>query len=101
MKEWQRQEARVAKRRGGKLNPGSGSGWRKPNDVREKKILWEMKQTSGKSIKVELEAWEKLRSNALLSGVMPAMHLQLGVGVRARRLVVISEDDFDEYFPAD
>jgi len=101
VKEWQLQERRVAKRRGGKLNPGSGSGWRKPNDVRETKVLWEMKQTSAKSISIKLADWEKLRSSALLSGVMPAMHLQLGDGVRARRLVVISEDDFDEYFPAD
>lgn len=100
MKEWQAQERRVVKRRGGKLNPGSGSGWRKPNDVRETKVLWEMKQTSGKSISIKLSDWEKLRTNALRSGVMPALHLQLGDGVRARRLVVISEDDFDEYFPA-
>jgi hypothetical protein len=100
VKPWQLQEKRVAQRRGGKQTPGSGSGWRKPNDVREKKVLWEMKQTAAKSITVKLSDWDKLRSNAILTGLMPAMHLQLGEGRSARRLVVISEDDFDEFFPA-
>jgi len=99
VKAWQQQERAIAKRRGGKLNPGSGSGWRKPNDVREKKVLWEMKQTGAKQITVKLSDWDKLRSNAILSGIMPAMHLQLGEGRGARRLVVISEDDFDEMCP--
>jgi hypothetical protein len=96
---WKKQEKRVAQRRGGKQNPGSGSGWRKPNDVREKKVLWEMKQTGAKQITVKLTDWDKLRSNAILTGLMPAMHLQLGEGRGARRLVVISEDDFDELCP--
>jgi hypothetical protein len=30
---------------------------------------------------------------------MPAMHLELGTGSSLRRLVVISEDDFDELLP--
>lgn len=99
MKEWQEQERRVAKRRGGTQNPGSGSGWRKPNDVREKRILWEMKQTEGKSISVDCETWDHLRTNAMTSDRMPAIHLQMGTGRRSYRLVVISEDDFDEMFP--
>lgn len=99
MKEWQKQERRVAKRRGGRQRPGSGSGWRLPNDVREAKVLWEMKQTAKRQITVKLDDWDKLRTNAILSGVMPAMHLELGIGSKARRLVVISEDDFDEFMP--
>lgn len=99
MKPWQIQERRVAKRRGGKQNPGSGSGWRKPNDVREDKILWEMKQTDGKSISIDSATWEHLRTNALTTDRMPAMHLEIGGGRRPLRLCVISEDDFDEFFP--
>ena len=99
MKEWEKQERRVVKRRGGQLQPGSGSGWRRPNDVRESKVLWEMKQTAKRTISVNGDDWEKLRSNALLSGRMPAMHLELGTGSKVRRLVVISEDDFDEMMP--
>jgi hypothetical protein len=99
MKEWEKQEKRVAQRRGGKRTPGSGSSWRLPNDVRESKVLWEMKQTGNTQITVKLTDWDKLRSNAILSGRMPAMHLALGTGSKVRHLVVISEDDFDEAFP--
>jgi len=99
VKEWERQEKRVAKRRGGRQTPGSGSGWRLQNDVREREVLWEMKQTASKSISVSLADWEKLRSNAILSGRMPALHLALGTGSKVRRLVVIDEADFDEAFP--
>jgi len=100
VKEWQNQERAVAKRRGGRRTPGSGSGWRLPNDVREEKVLWEMKQTEGKSISIDRETWKHLRTNALLSGRMPALHLQIGHGKTSLRLCVISEDDFDEFFPA-
>jgi hypothetical protein len=99
VKAWQQQERRVVKRRGGRQQPGSGSGWRKPNDVRESRVLWEMKKTANKTISVNLTDWDKVRSNALLSGRMPAMHLELGTGSKLRRLVVISEDDFDEMMP--
>jgi hypothetical protein len=97
VKPWERQERDVARRRGGSRQPGSGSGWRKPNDVRESGVLWEMKYTGARQITVKLDDWEKLRSNAILDGKVPAMHLQLG----KRKLVVISEEDFDERFPAD
>ena len=90
MKEWERQEHRVAKRTGGKRQPGSGSGWLHPNDVKDDEYLREMKQTEGKSISIKLEDWEKLRRNAIMSGRKPAMHLQIG----KRRLVVFDEGDF-------
>jgi Holliday junction resolvase len=90
MEEWERQERRVAKRTGGKRQPGSGSGWVHSNDVKDDEYLREMKQTNGKSISIKLEDWEKLRRNALMSGRKPAMHLQIG----KRRLVVFDEGDF-------
>jgi hypothetical protein len=101
VKPWQKQEKEVAERRGGVMNAGSGSGWRRKNDVRERgsllRILWEMKQTDNQSIQINRGKWLSLRRNALLEGMMPAMHLQ----IRDVKLVVISEDDFDERFPAD
>ena len=97
MKPWERQERDVARRRGGKLNAGSGSGWRRPNDVREAGVLWEMKSTGKTQITVKKADWAKVRRNALLSDVIPAMHLDID----GLRLVVISEDDFDERFPAE
>jgi hypothetical protein len=96
MKEWEKQERGIAKRRGGVQTRGSGSGWRQRNDVREgRDILWEAKQTDGKSISVSKAVWNDLRTNAILGGAMPALDLQIGdLG-----LVVISRDDFDTAFP--
>ena len=91
-KKSQQQEKRVAKKVGGTTNAGSGSGWRRQNDVREDDVLWEMKRTDGKSISISLKDWEKLRMNALTEDRMPAMHLEIG----SRRLVVLSEDDYLE-----
>ena len=96
MKEWERQEKSLATRRGGSRQRGSGSGWRRRNDVREgRDILWEAKQTAGVSISVKKTTWAALRKNALLDGAMPALALRIG----DLDLVVISQDDFDEKWP--
>ena len=79
----------MAKRTNGQRQPGSGSGWLHPNDVRSDEYLWEMKLTDGKSISIKLEDWEKLRRNAILTGRKPGMHIQIGT----RRLVVLDEGD--------
>lgn len=99
MSDWDKQEKRVAKRRGGKQTKGSGSSWRNKSDVVEKDVRWEMKSTGAKSISVKAETWSKIRMEALLSGRMPALHLHIGFE-NPVRLVVISEDDFDEAFPS-
>lgn len=97
---WDEQEKRVAKRRGGKQVKGSGSSWRNKSDVVEPNVRWEMKSTGERSISVKASTWNKIRREALLSGRMPALHLQIG-HTAPTRLVVISEDDFDEAFPSD
>lgn len=90
MKRWERQENRVARLRGGRRQPGSGSGWLHQNDVKDDEYLWEMKGTEGrKSLIIKLEDWEKLRRNAILSGRKPAMHIELG----HRRMVLLDESD--------
>jgi hypothetical protein len=96
---WDGQERRVAKRRNGKRTRGSGSSWRNKSDVVEKDVRWEMKSTGEKSISVTSAMWLKIRKEAMLSGRMPALHLQIG-HTNPTRLVVISEDDFDEAFPS-
>jgi Holliday junction resolvase len=96
VKPWEKQEKALAKRRGGVRTPGSGSGWRRRNDVREgRRILWECKQTVGASISVSRTVWSALRKNAMMDGAMPALALRLG----DYDLVVISQDDFDAAFP--
>jgi hypothetical protein len=96
MKEWEKQERDLARRRGGVRTRGSGSGWRQRQDVREgRSILWEAKQTGGVSITVSLAVWSGLRKNAMMEGAMPALAIRLG----DVDLVVISQDDFDAAFP--
>ncbi len=98
MKPWEKQEKDLAKRRGGARTPGSGSGWRRRNDVREgRRILWECKQTAGVSISISLATWNGLRRNAMMDGAMPG----LAVRIQGTDLVVISQDDFDAAFPPD
>jgi hypothetical protein len=79
---------------GGEVSPGSGSGWRRPNDVRDPVNLWEMKRTASKAITVKLSDLETLRRRAITSGRDPLMHLEFGAGSQARRYVVIPEDDY-------
>jgi hypothetical protein len=95
-KPWEQQEKKLAARRSASRQPGSGSGWRRRNDVREgRAILWEAKQTAGVSISVKASVWSNLRKNALMEGMMPALALRIG----DTDLVVISQDDFDTAFP--
>lgn len=93
---WEAPERAVAKRRGGVRNPGSGSGWRRRNDVREAHVLWEMKTTGAKSLTVKDIDLEILRRHAITDGKMPAFCFQVGDG---RRWVAITEEDFDAAFP--
>ena len=91
MRRSQEQEKRVARIVGGVVNPGSGSRWNRPNDVREPgKVLYEMKRTDAKSITVKLSDLEAVRKRALLDDTDAVMHLEFG----KRRYVVITEDDY-------
>lgn len=94
MKEWEKQERRIAKRYGGTQNAGSGSGWLHPNDVTDEHYLHEAKQ-GAKMVTIKLEDWEKLRRNALMTGRQPLMHIQVG----NRHLVL--HDEGAPYDPAD
>lgn len=83
------QELRLAKLKGGRRQPGSGSGWLHSNDVKSDEYLWECKQTEGKSLSIKAEDVEKVRRNALSSGRKWAMHLMIG----NRRMVLLDESD--------
>lgn len=94
MKEWEKEERRLARRRGGVRQPGSGSGWRRRNDVREATILWEQKTTGNRQYTIKEDDWENLRKNALLEGLIPMLHITLGA--KKRRLIVLEEGDFPD-----
>jgi hypothetical protein len=95
VKEWERQETALAKRRGGRKTKGSGNGWVQRHDVHETDIMWEAKQTDAASYSLKLATWKALKKNATLAGQMPAMALR----IQGVDLVVMSQDDFDERFP--
>ena len=98
MKPWEAEERRLARRRGGVRTPGSGSGWRKRNDVREgSRILWEQKTTGNRQYTIKEDDWEELRKHALMDGFIPALHITLGT--KKRRLILIEEGDFPEDIP--
>lgn len=90
MDPWDRQEKDFAKKVGGRVNPGSGSGWRQRQDVRTPDYLWEMKYTGKKQVTIKSGDLEQLRKHALMEDRTPAMHLQVG----GRNYVLLSEDDF-------
>lgn len=94
MKEWEREERRLASRRGGALTGGSGNRWNRRNDVREPGILWEQKTTGNRQYTIKEDDWEDLRRHALMDGRIPALHITLGK--RKRRLILIEEGDFPD-----
>ena len=94
------QEARIAGIRGGTLHAGSGNQWRHKNDLRDERCLWEMKHTDGeKQITIKVSDLEELKSNAIVAGLMPVFHVQIGRD--GKKYVVLQEDDFLEMIEGD
>jgi hypothetical protein len=88
-----KQEKRLADMIGARVQPGSGSGWKRRQDVRSVKFLWEMKRTDNKkSISLKMDDLSQLRKNALMDGRVGVMHVEIG----DKRFIVLSEDDFLE-----
>lgn len=88
-----KQEKRLADLIGARVQPGSGSGWKRRQDVRSEDFLWEMKRTDNKkSISLKLDDLAQLRKNALMDGRTGVMHVEIG----DKRFVVMFEDDFLE-----
>lgn len=77
----QAQEKRVAKANGGRVQPGSGSGWAHRNDVKTDRFLIEAKcraRPDAKQITIKLEALEDNITNAVSIGRLPALTFELG-----------------------
>lgn len=87
-----RHEAGIAKRFGGHVNPGSGSSWKRRQDVRTKEVLFEAKYTGKTQVTIKADVLEQLRLHALQDGRIAALHLEVG----GRNYVVLNEADFEE-----
>lgn len=66
------QERAVAKARGGKVQAGSGSSWRAPQDVKDDTHLIQVKFTGKKAFTLSKQDWKALRDDAMNSGREPA-----------------------------
>jgi len=85
----QRQERRLAKEFGGKVQPGSGCGRVNKGDVKSEHFLIEAKRTDKKQYIFKLLDWETIRDRALAVQKTPLMALEIG----NQRLVVVAEAD--------
>ena len=93
MKSWEKQERKAAESYRGQRSPGSGSGQRRPNDVRNEDLLIECKQTaSRRGVTLHVDDLEKLRKNAAVEGRVGVLQFQLA----GRTYVTLLESDFLE-----
>lgn len=73
-----KQEKNWAAETGGKVNPGSGSGWRHKNDVRSDRFSDELKFTEKKSYSIKLAELLTAEKNALADGKDMRFVINLG-----------------------
>jgi hypothetical protein len=87
-----KQEHDHAKKIGGKVQPGSGSSYRAPGDVRGETYLDELKWTENKSFTITRDLWRDIASKAQTQGREPRIILDfVGAGLPLR--LVITEED--------
>ena len=73
-----RQEARIAKDISGAVTAASGAFWHRKGDVQNGVYKVEAKATAAKSISIKIDVWNKIRTEALLEGRIPALFLEIG-----------------------
>lgn len=88
------QERRFADLIGAELHAGSGNQWRRKNDMHNSNLLVECKRTDAeKSIGFKVEDFTDVRHNAVTTGKLPILHIEVGRH-DIKRYVILSEDDF-------
>ncbi len=93
MKPWLKKQKRDAKDFGAKETPRSGGFWGFKGDSVTDYLLIESKKTSKKSFSISETLWQKTYDQALKSGKIPVLSVELGNGTE---LVIISKEDFIE-----
>lgn len=93
MENWRQAEKKIAKKVGGRVQPGSGclspSGLKE--DVRSEKHLIQVKATSKKRYILKRDDLDKLVHNALSIGKTPVMVLTMW----GKSFVIMREEDFE------
>ena len=94
LKRSRKQEKDSAKFHGGRVQPGSGSGWVHRNDVRSERFLVENKRTDNeRSITIKADDLRQLRVNATRRDLIGIMEFYLG----GHNYIILHRDDFSGY----
>lgn len=98
-----KQEERLAKLSGGRTQAGSGAVWSSKGDVKqtrqtptEDSFLLECKYTDAESFRVSTDLWAEIEHKAMIAEAGRKPAIQLEIGKKKLRLIVISEDDYLE-----
>jgi hypothetical protein len=67
------QERQHATANNGKVQAGSGSSWRAPQDVRTPTHLDQLKFTDAASFRIDIREWQRTRADALRDGREPRL----------------------------
>lgn len=67
------QERQIAREVGGRVQAGSGSSRRAPQDIKSDDDLYQVKYTDKDSYRLTNAEWDKVRKDALTHGREPAM----------------------------
>lgn len=86
------QEARIAKRFHGTVNPRSGAGWVKKGDVRTEDEYFECKTTAARSFTLKRDELDLAEREALLAG----KQMVFAIEIDGKDYVVLNEDDYWE-----
>lgn len=84
------QERRYAEENRGRVQAGSGSSWRAPQDVKEDDYLTQLKFTDKQSFSIKVAEWKKIRKDAREAGRDPK--LVIDFEKEGIRLIVTEED---------
>lgn len=87
-----KQEENHATRTGGQRQAGSGSSWRRPQDVREPDRLAQVRYTDKKGYRISLVEWLQIRRDALNDGRQAVMIIDFD---QARIRLEVTEVPYD------
>ena len=94
MKDWERLERRTAEVYDGRINPGSGNGWMRKNDVRTATESIECKHTLASQFALKFEDLRRAWNAANMDG--RRMLFLIEFGKHKARYVVMNELDYLE-----
>lgn len=87
-----KQEKKIARRTGGRVQAGSGSSWRRPQDVVEEGHVVQAKFTDKPSFTISMKEWAGIRKDAYALGRSPKMEIEFQ---KHKVKLVITEEPYE------